>query len=312
MDLGGFNRLVETHRRQNGRKPARQHGLAGTRRTDQNDVVPAGHRHFHGALRLILSFDVFEIDVIHALLRKQLFAIDCQRNPGLFAVEQFHYLRQVSHRECPNPVHYSSLACIGLRNDQMTQSPFPGHRGHRERPLDRPDRSVQRQLSHKEEPGQVLRVHTARCAQYSYGHRQIKGRTLFLQICGSEVDSDVLRRQNKSTVAQRRFHSFAAFAHRGIRQTDRHEIQLLPGTEIDFDGYRVRLDAEDCRGLHSKKHSVSFPYIRQSSAHLSENFWLPLLFASSNMKKHGHRFHGFHKNKSAKSVESVAAVQFFV
>ena len=117
VDLGGFNRLVETHRRQNSRKPARQHGLTGTRRPDQHDVVPAGHRHFHRALRLILPFDVFEIDVIHALLRKQLFAIDRQRNPGLFAIEQFHYLRQVSHGECPNPVHYSSLACIGLRND---------------------------------------------------------------------------------------------------------------------------------------------------------------------------------------------------
>ena len=136
----------------------------------------------------------------------------------------------------------------------------------------------------KRNAGQVLRVHTARCAQYSYGHRQIKGRALFLQICGSEIDSDVLRRQNKSAVAQRRFHPFAAFAHRGIRQTDRHEIQLLPGTEIDFDGYRVRLDAEDRSGLHSKKHSVSFPYIQQSSAHLSENFWLPLLFTASTRK----------------------------
>ena len=189
----------------------------------------------------------------------------------------------------------------------MTQSPFPGHRGHRKRPLDRPDRSVQRQLSHEEEPGQVLRVHTARCAQYSYGHRQIKGRALFLQICGSEVDRDVLRRQNKAAVAQRRFHSFAAFAHRGIRQTDRHEIQLLPGTEIDFDGYRVRLDAEDCRGLYAKKHSVSFPYIQQSSVSLSETFCCVVSVSTSKTRP---QIPPISQNKSAKSVESVAALYF--
>lgn len=63
MDLAGFQGFFPVQRRQNGREPLSQHGLAGPRRTAEQDIVGARRRNLHGAARVSLPLDLVEIDI---------------------------------------------------------------------------------------------------------------------------------------------------------------------------------------------------------------------------------------------------------
>lgn len=63
LQRGRFQRLGLVQRRQQAAKAHGQHGLAGPRRTDQQDAVIAGRRHLQRALGLVLSLDVGKVRV---------------------------------------------------------------------------------------------------------------------------------------------------------------------------------------------------------------------------------------------------------
>ena len=69
VDLGGLQRFFKTKRRQDGGHALGQHGLAGARRADHQDVMAAGAGHFEGALGGVLAADIFEVDRHSAGLR---------------------------------------------------------------------------------------------------------------------------------------------------------------------------------------------------------------------------------------------------
>ena len=55
VDPRALDRLIQRHRRENSGKPLRQHRLAGSWRTDQQHVVPAGRRHLQRPFRMVLA-----------------------------------------------------------------------------------------------------------------------------------------------------------------------------------------------------------------------------------------------------------------
>jgi len=63
VNLGGFDRFVERHRRNNRRHPFRQHRFAGTGRSNHENVVATRNRDFDCALHVSLAFHVGKIDV---------------------------------------------------------------------------------------------------------------------------------------------------------------------------------------------------------------------------------------------------------
>jgi len=58
---GGFQRFPLIERREYTGQPGGQHGLAGTRRTDEQQVVRAGRGNFQGATRLLLSVHIAQV-----------------------------------------------------------------------------------------------------------------------------------------------------------------------------------------------------------------------------------------------------------
>ena len=56
-----FEGLFGRERRKYGGNAPREHRLACAGRTDHEHVMPAGHCHFEGALRELLSLDVGEV-----------------------------------------------------------------------------------------------------------------------------------------------------------------------------------------------------------------------------------------------------------
>jgi hypothetical protein len=61
MDLGSFERLFESERRQDGRHALGQHGLTRAGRADHEDVVATGTGNFESTLGGLLAANVLEI-----------------------------------------------------------------------------------------------------------------------------------------------------------------------------------------------------------------------------------------------------------
>ena len=64
VDLGRLQRLLQRQRRQDRGQPFRQHGFAGARRADQQDIVAARRGDFQRALHRFLAFDFGEINLL--------------------------------------------------------------------------------------------------------------------------------------------------------------------------------------------------------------------------------------------------------
>ena len=60
-DRGGIQRLPFGQRRQNAGQPARQHRLAGARRSAKQDVVPTGRRHLQRSPCEMLPIDIRKV-----------------------------------------------------------------------------------------------------------------------------------------------------------------------------------------------------------------------------------------------------------
>jgi hypothetical protein len=58
----GLDGFVKRHRRQDGWNALGQHGLAGARRTNEQDVVPTSAGYLQGALGSLLAVHVAHID----------------------------------------------------------------------------------------------------------------------------------------------------------------------------------------------------------------------------------------------------------
>ena len=92
-----FECLGVVHRRQQSRQPARQHGLAGSRRTNHEDVVCARGCDGEGALRESLPFDVVE-SCPHRIGRARRAEFNWRKRH--VAAEVLDDIRQGSRGEC--------------------------------------------------------------------------------------------------------------------------------------------------------------------------------------------------------------------
>jgi len=121
VDLGGLERLVARERRQDGRNPAREHGLADPGRPDHEEVVPAGDRDLERHARGLLTPDVAHVGGgprrIDRCVRRRLHAVE--RAPPLHRLE---HLPEVRCGEDLDAGHLGRL-CRGLDREQDAAHP---------------------------------------------------------------------------------------------------------------------------------------------------------------------------------------------
>src|SRR5713226_3391479 len=92
----------------------------------------------------------------------------------------------------------------------------------------------------------VATAHRAHRAENSEGHGEVEPGSFFANIRGSEIDGDRFIWISEARVEQRRFDSFAALAHRGVRHSYSDEVaRIAAGIHVDFDVDQVCIDSKD-------------------------------------------------------------------
>ena len=150
MHLRRLQRLWESQRWQNARQPAREHGFARARRSNQEHVVPPGGGHFERALGRALSPNILEVG--HGVLLFEGIR-SSSRLGGAELVrigKVFDHLRKVADCVHIHPLGNGSLGGVLRRHNQILDSLFPGTSGDRQGATNRAYSSIERQLTHEQ------------------------------------------------------------------------------------------------------------------------------------------------------------------
>jgi hypothetical protein len=243
VDLGGLDRLLEGHRRQNRGQPLGEHRLARAGRPDHQDVVTAGCRDLERALGLLLSFDLAEIDVVNVGVAERRGEINRNRLERTQALEEFESLAQALDSEHRRALSYhGSLRGIFAREHHALEFGRSREQRGRQRTLDPLDTAVEREFTENQVATQALAIleHVLR-SKNSKRQRQIECRALFARICRREVDSHLTRWEIEAGIFQRRLDPIERLLDRALGQAD-ETMRRYSGADVDFDFDRKRVN----------------------------------------------------------------------
>lgn len=244
VDLRALDRLLERHRGHDRGDPFRQHRFAGTGRTDHQQVVPAGDRHFNGAFDVALPFHVTEIDLVILVGGEERSEIARRRFDRRFASNELECFPQVPHAVDGDPFHHRGFVRVGRGNENrlfLLPARFQGHRQHA---FDGAHAAVQRQLADKAESFEGRTVEILAHGDHPKRDRQVEAGTLFLYVGRREIDRRPSARPEIPAVTDRRSNAIAAFFYRGIGQANDDNVRVAPGT-VDLDFHLVGIDSID-------------------------------------------------------------------
>ena len=256
MNLGRLQRFFEGQRRHDGGHALGQHGLAAARRSDHQDVVPAGAGDLDRALGRVLSAHIFEIHAQALALAEQLGGRDLHGSYAVSGVDELHHFHQRAHGKDIHAVDHRRLASVDLGHQQVGDLLGTRRYGDRQRAADAPQAAIERQLAHHHVIVQLALVQSAIGAKDAERHRQIESRSLFLHVRGSQIDRDVSGRNVVAGILQRRANPLAALANGGIGQAHGREVVFtkLHARNIDFDIDQIGVDAVNGGGKCLEEH----------------------------------------------------------
>ncbi len=112
VDLRRLDRFLLAHAGHDGGDAFGEHGLAGARRSDHQNVVAAGDGDFDGALRILLPFHLAEINVVARVGLEELRGPAGFRRDRLVAAQELDGLAQIRPADDLDALHDA-----GLRGD---------------------------------------------------------------------------------------------------------------------------------------------------------------------------------------------------
>ena len=115
-------------------------------------------------------------------------------------------------------------------------------------------RAVEAQLAQKERVGDLGR-RLPRRRQDAHRNRQVIGGALLAQVRRRQVDGEPVLGIEKAAVADGGAHPLGAFAHRRVGQSHQRDL-LQPAGNVDFHVNWLRVETDDCAGMHLRKHNA--------------------------------------------------------
>ena len=242
VNLRRLQCFIQCQWRKDRRQALGQHRLAGTRRSDEYQVVPARSRHLHSAFNVLLTLHVGEIEFRPSLaLGEFLLHVNDRALDDLRAVQEFHDFHHRLHAINFQPTDYGRLTRILLGKNE-TLKPFgPGLYGDGQHALDGLQSAIERQLPHDDEFLQRVLGDLVGTAEYAHGNGQVVRRSLLADVGRGHVHRELVSRIGVAAVLERRDDALLAFLHGAVGKSDEDEVHAA--AEIHF--YR------DCCRIHA-------------------------------------------------------------
>jgi hypothetical protein len=187
VDAGDADGFLVGERRKKRREPAGDHGLPGSRRTVQKQVVAAGHRRRHGRQERVVAAHVGQVELRGPVVeRGGLVSRHGRRGP--LAAEKLDRLDQRRDAADLDALDQSGLTGARQRNDEPPQTVAPRSLGDGERPAHGAHFSRQRKLAADRAACHRLARQLPARDEHGDGEREIEPRADLVQRRRREVD----------------------------------------------------------------------------------------------------------------------------
>src|ERR1035441_5722884 len=267
VDLRRLQRLFEGERWQDRRHALGQHGLAGTRRADHQDVVASGAGDLDGALGGLLSADVFEVDVELLRFSKERVAVRFDRENAIARVHEVDHVEERTHWVDVDAGDHGGFFGVGFGDDHAGNFASAGLDGDGQGTTDTAHTAVEGEFANEKAVGHFLLGEAAISADDAEGHGKVESRAFFFDVSRGEVDGDVRGGNVVAAVFQRGADAVAALADGGVGQADRVEVVLIAldagAVHLDLDD--VGIDAVNGGAESFVEHEVEIPALRLRS-----------------------------------------------
>src|SRR5579883_875176 len=254
-----FEGLARIEGWEDSRQPRREHGLAGPRRPDHEQVVAAGGGDLERALGGLLALDLLEIEMIALGLG------DPRLRPGqdLGALEMIDEGEKVGgrqHLDLPGP---GRLAALGRRTDQPAATGGGGNR-RRQHARDGREGAVETELAKGHIAPHLLSGQHLHGDEEAEGDGQIEMAALLEHIGGGEIDDDALAGQGQAEGPERRAHPFAGFCHRLVGEPHQDE-RRQPARRLHLDIDVEHLDTLEGNRADARDHRRTPPPLNRGA-----------------------------------------------
>ncbi len=138
--------------------------------------------------------------------------------------------------------------------------------GHGQRPLQRAEGAIERQLSHGAQPTECRGPHLSRRRQDRKCDGQVVLRPDFAQVGGREIDDDPLCGDPESLVDESRAHTLARLLHCGVGKTD-HRERRHARSKVGLDVDRRGVETKECGTDDVSDHAMKSATDRCVAAH---------------------------------------------
>ncbi len=254
VNTGGLERLVQGHGRQDGREPAREHGLARAGRTNHEQVVAPSRRDLERAFGRGLASHVAEVCPVGVSSWRIQPGIPVPKLTG--AAGECAHLRQGGRPARLDALHDGGLRGVGSRKHHPAATQRTRAERHRERAPHRAQVPFEAELAHDDVAIEPARRELPAGEENAECDREVERGAGLGPIRGREVARDPLEGEGVAGARERGRHALAALFHRALRQADRGEGGEPVGeVHLDLDG--IRVDPDDGRGSEMGEHARS-------------------------------------------------------
>ncbi len=243
VDSGDLEGFGPGHRRKQARQRPSHHRLAGSRGTDQKQVVPARRGDRHRPLRRLLPADLAAVDR-GAASGEQSIRIDLRSRRRHAALQEGDHLVETLEPVHVDPPDRRRLDGVGPGQDDAGATEAPREGGQADRPPNRTQSSVEGEFTGEE----VRRHHRTRRGERSVGKQQrdrdgqVEDRSLLAKVARGEADRGLLPRVAVAAVPDCGPHPVDRLANRGVGQSDHRRARQAAGAEVDLDLAGDRID----------------------------------------------------------------------
>jgi len=225
VDPRRFDRLVERERRQDRRQPAREHRLAGTRRSKQQQVVRPGGGDFERALRVRLAAHLGQVAAGRGAAGEEHRGVDGRRHDGRLVAQVRDGFGQCPDAEDGRAAGEGRFGRVRGGRDDADDGCAARRGRDRQRASDRVHAAVEAELADHAPAGEVGQRRLPFGGDQTERDREVERDPFLADARGGEIHGDATLRILEPGVAERGADAVARLAHGPVGQADGRRLR---------------------------------------------------------------------------------------